>query len=117
MKNTFTLYNKRPIMISIAAFVLSMCLFFVFFSLTSGLPDIVPTHFTNGVGIDGWGAKSELYPIPIIPAVFGVITIPLAVVCTKTGVPGLSYFASGISIFVTALMALIAAMFLKAAGV
>ena len=87
MKNTFTLYNKRPIMISIAAFVLSMCLFFVFFSLTSGLPDIVPTHFTNGVGIDGWGAKSELYPIPIIPAVFGVITIPLAVVCTKKGVP------------------------------
>lgn len=87
MKNTFTLYNKRPIMISIAAFVLSMCLFFVFFSLASGLPDTVPTHFTNGVGIDGWGAKSELYPIPIIPAVFGVITIPLAVVCTKKAFP------------------------------
>ena len=117
MKKKHTVFISRPVLISIVAFVLPMCLLIIFFSLSSGLPDRVPTHFTNGVGIDGWGAKSELYPLPIIPAVLGAITIPLAVVFDKKEIPFFSYFASGISLFVTVLMALVIAMFLKAAGV
>ena len=118
MKNLFKgyRYGRRPILISIVAFVLSMCLLIVFFSLSSGLPDTVPTHFTNGVGIDGWGDKSELYPLPIIPVVFGALTIPLAVVFSKKEIPFFSYLASGVSLFVTVLMALVIAMFLKVAG-
>ena len=117
MKKKHTVYISRPILISIVAVVRSMCLLIIFFSLSSGLQDRVPTHFTNGVGIDGWGDKSELYPLPIIPAVLGAITIPRAVVFDKKEIPFFSYFASGISLFVTVLMALVIAMFLKAAGV
>lgn len=119
MKSSFVLCNKlnRALVISFVAFILSFCFLIVFFVLAKDLPQIVPVHFSNGVGIDGWGNKSELYPIPIIPAVFGVLTVPVAVVCSKKDVPGFSYFASGVSLFATLLMALVAAVFLKAAGV
>lgn len=48
-------YNAVPYGFSVFSFLIALCFLIVFFVITAQLPDIVPTHWSAGAGIDGWG--------------------------------------------------------------
>lgn len=85
--------------------------------IAPGLPDTVPVHWSELGGFDKWGAKTELYPLAFIPPMFGLISLLCSIVAIRREINGIAYFASGISLFVTCLMALVMAFMVNAAGV
>lgn len=108
-------YNAVPYGFSVFSFLIVLCFLIVFFVITAQLPDIVPTHWSADAGIDGWGAKTELYPVGIIPMAFAVAALPLSVVLIRKDYRGFSYFVNGCSVFATVMCMLAATVLLKGA--
>lgn len=101
-------YNFGPYFLTVFSFAAALCFLIVFIAVVDTLPENVPTHWTAGVGIDGWGTKSELYHLGIIPMVFAAAALPLSVFLIRREYQGFSYLVNGISLF-TLLMCILAA--------
>lgn len=109
-------WRRLPYVIAIFSFLLALGVLVAFLCIAPGLPDTVPVHWSEMGGFDKWGVKTELYPLAFIPLVFGVITLPCSIAAIRREINGISYFASGVSLFVTCLMALVMAFMVNAAG-
>ena len=96
--------------------LLAAGLFCVFFCMMiKNLPDAIPLHFTAGVGVDRWGAPSELTVNAVIPAVTSILTALISVILIKKDLGWISYLLNGLSLVVTLLMALTTAFMLRLA--
>lgn len=104
-------YNFGPYFFTAFSFAASLCFLIVFITVVDTLPENVPTHWTAGVGIDGWGSKSELYHLGVIPMVFAIAALLLSVILIRREYQGFSYLVNGISLFVL-LMCILAALVL-----
>ncbi|MFR8010453.1 MAG: DUF1648 domain-containing protein [Clostridia bacterium] len=119
MKNPkLSVFPWRRLPYGTAALSLLLALGFciAFFCMAQNLPETVPLHWSEYGGIDKWGPKSGLYHLPIISLVFGAVAFPSSVALIRRDLNGAAYFINGISLFVTCLMALVAAFFVSAAG-
>lgn len=77
----------------------------MFFITLSGLPDIVPVHWTANIGIDRWGAKSELYSLAIIPTVTAALAFSVSIgVLVKKSFNAFVYISNGISLLLLLIM-------------
>lgn len=110
-RNFMLPYNFGPYFLTAFSFAAALCFLIVFIVVVDSLPENVPTHWTAGVGIDGWGKKSELYPLCVIPMVFAVAALPLSVFLIRREYQGFSYLVNGISLFAL-LMCILAALVL-----
>lgn len=110
-------WRRLPYGIAIFSFLLAVGVLIAFLCIAPGLPDTVPVHWSELGGFDKWGAKTELYPLAFIPPMFGLISLLCSIVAIRREINGIAYFASGISLFVTCLMALVMAFMVNAAGV
>lgn len=106
-------YNFFGYFLTIVVFAASIIFAVVFFKRLSEMPDTVPVHWTEGVGYDRWGEKSELYPLGIIPLVFSAVCAPTSVLLLKKEYQGFSYFLNGISLFALFMCALASLLMLK----
>lgn len=104
-------YNFGPYFLTVFSFAATLCFLIVFIFVVDSLPENVPTHWTAGVGIDGWGNKSELYTLGVIPMVFAILALPLSVFLIRREYQGFSYLVNGISLFAL-LMCILAALVL-----
>lgn len=112
-RNFMLPYNFGSYFLTAFSFAASLCFLIVFIAIVDKIPDKVPTHWTAGVGIDGWGRKSELYPLGIIPMVFAVVALPLSIFFIRKEYQGISYFINGISLFVLLMCILAASVLLS----
>lgn len=110
--HTMSLYKIKPYIFTVVTLLLAACFCIVFFVILKDLPDNVPVHWSAQVGFDKWGSKSELYGIGIIPVVFSAITALCSFWLIGNKFKGFSYFANGLSLFVTVIMVLVAALML-----
>lgn len=100
-------YNAPAYIVAAVALAAAVAFCIVFFCLAQNLPDSVPVHWSAGGGFDKWGNKSELYHLGIIPPAFAAVLSVCSVLCIKKDF-------SGVSLFITVMMALSAALFFKA---
>lgn len=114
-KTWFISVDFPAYLFTVLNFLLSLCFVCVFFYIAKDLPERVPVHYTNGVGFDRWGEKTELYSLSIIPAVTAFLNTVLSVILIRKNLNWISYLTSGISFFVTLAMALVAAMMFRGA--
>lgn len=108
-------YDFPAYLVTFLNFLAAVCLVCVFFYIAKDLPETVPLHYTNGVGFDRWGEKTELYSLAIIPAVTAALNTVLSVILIRKNLNWISYLTSGISFFVTLAMALAAALMFRGA--
>lgn len=108
-------YDFPAYLVTFLNFLAAVCLVCVFFYIVKDLPETVPVHYTNGVGFDRWGEKTELYSLAIIPAVTAALNTVLSVILIRKNLNWISYLTSGISFFVTLAMALAAALMFRGA--
>ena len=87
----------------------------VFFVTLDGLPDTVPLHYTNGVGFDRWGDKSELRFLGIFPGVLAVLNTIVSALLIRWKTNWLAYLSNGFMLFISLVMALVAALMLRGA--
>lgn len=114
MKNTLS-FNAPPWIVTVFSFVLTLGLCAAFFAFLPNLPETVPVHYSNGVGVDRWGERSELIGMPVMALVISAAAFVISAVCIKKQLSGFAYFASGLSLFVTLVLSLVAAMFIRIA--
>ena len=110
-------WRRLPYGIAVFSFLLALGVMVAFLCIAPNLPETVPVHWSELGGFDKWGTKAELYPLALIPLVFGAITLPCSIAAVRKELNGIAYFASGVSLFVTFLMALVLAFMVNAAGV
>lgn len=96
-------------------FLIALSFVCVFFYVAKDLPQTVPLHYTNGVGFDRWGEKTELYSLAVIPAVTAALNTALSAILIRKNLNWISYLTSGISFFVTLAMVLVAALMFRGA--
>lgn len=110
-------WRRLPYGVAIFSFLLAVGVLIAFLCIEPGLPDTVPVHWSELGGFDKWGAKTELYSLAFIPLALGAIALPCSIAAVRRELNGIAYFASGVSLFVTCLMALVLAFMVNAAGV
>lgn len=109
-------WRRAPYGVAIFSFLLALGFCIAFFCLAQNLPETVPIHWSEYGGFDKWGPTSGLYPLALIPLGLSVFVLPCSIVLIRRDLNGFAYFINGVSLFVTCLMALVAAFFLNAAA-
>lgn len=80
------------------------------------LPYTIPIHWSATGGIDKWGAKTELYPLTIIPTVVaGIAFFASITLLVKQKFNAIVYICNGISLFLLIIMILASALMINQA--
>lgn len=105
-----------PWIITIANILLAVGFCIAFFVILKDLPDTIPVHWSGATGVDRWGAKSELYPMAIIPTVLAGLAFPISTALLLKKKPnGFVYLINGISMFTTVIMIVAGSLMLNLA--
>lgn len=108
--------KSLPWILALTNILIAISFCVAFFVIMRDLPDIIPTHWSTTGGIDKWGAKTELYPLAIIPTVVAGLAFFVSItVLIKNKINAIVYICNGISLFLLIIMILASALMINQA--